>query len=60
MDIECRHAWQYCWQRRQSNVERETGGCLHKLDCNQVSPREEGAWCNVWHGSKEGAQNNYY
>lgn len=26
MDIECRHAWQYCWQRGGSQMWREKSG----------------------------------
>lgn len=60
MDIECRHACTTAGKGRQSVMEKGTCGFLHKPGYKHVSTREEGAWYNAWHGSHEGAQNNYY
>lgn len=48
-------------KRRQSDVKREVGAvCTSLAGGNRVSPTEEGAQRNAWHGRKEGARNNYY
>lgn len=60
MDIECKHVCSTASKGWQSVMEKATWGFLHKPGYNCVSTGEGGAWYNAWHGSHEGAQNNYY